>query len=98
MDRPTPLTAPAQDRLHAAVQHGLSRLDALTPRERELLGLMAEGWSNATISEFMGLRSKTVETHVRNIFEKLALSEEPHVHRRVLATRIVVAAELLGVK
>jgi len=62
-----------------------SRLNELSHREREVLALIAEGCSNAAISERMRLSGKTVETHVRNIFAKLELSTSPGEHRRVLA-------------
>jgi serine/threonine-protein kinase len=57
----------------------------LTPREREVLGLMAEGHSNRGICERLFLSPKTIEAHVHNIFLKLALAETPDSHRRVLA-------------
>jgi DNA-binding NarL/FixJ family response regulator/class 3 adenylate cyclase len=62
-----------------------SPLDALSQRERDALGLMAEGRSNQAISEAMFLSPKTVEGHVRNIFTKLGLADTPDDHRRVLA-------------
>jgi DNA-binding NarL/FixJ family response regulator len=60
-------------------------LDVLTEREREVLGLMAEGRSNQGIAEALVLSPKSVEGHVRNIFTKLGLSSAPDDHRRVLA-------------
>ena len=60
-------------------------LDDLTAREREVLALMAEGRSNATICRMLSLQPKTVETHVSRVFTKLGLSEETEGHRRVLA-------------
>ena len=60
-------------------------LDELTPREHEVLGLMAEGRSNRAICEKLFLSPKTVETHVNNIFLKLNLPPAPDDHRRVLA-------------
>ena len=60
-------------------------LDELTPREREVLGLMAEGLSNRGICEKLVISPKTVETHVNSIFGKLGLMPEPDEHRRVLA-------------
>jgi DNA-binding NarL/FixJ family response regulator len=60
-------------------------LDDLTPREREVLGLMAEGRSNQAISERLFLSGKAVEGHVRNIFAKLNLEPAADDHRRVLA-------------
>jgi DNA-binding NarL/FixJ family response regulator len=60
-------------------------LDALSPREREVLSLMAEGRSNRGICEKLVLSPKTVETHVNSIFNKLRLAQAPDDHRRVLA-------------
>ena len=62
-----------------------SQVDELTEREREVLALMAEGRSNAAIEARLFLSPKTVEGHVRNIFQKLGLPPEEGVHRRVLA-------------
>jgi DNA-binding NarL/FixJ family response regulator len=60
-------------------------LDELTPREREVLGLMAEGRSNSAISGILYLSERTVESHVGTIFRKLGLTDTPDDHRRVLA-------------
>jgi DNA-binding NarL/FixJ family response regulator len=60
-------------------------LDPLTPRERQVLGLMAEGRSNTAIGEQLGLGAKTVETHINRVFSKLGLTESVDGHRRVLA-------------
>ena len=62
-----------------------SPLDDLTPREREILTLMAEGRSNHGIAEALVLDPKTVEGHVTRIFSKLALEPTSEDHRRVLA-------------
>jgi DNA-binding NarL/FixJ family response regulator len=62
-----------------------SPLDELTPREREILALMAEGRSNNGIAERLALDPKTVEGHVTRIFSKLALEPATEDHRRVLA-------------
>lgn len=59
--------------------------DGLTAREVEVLALMAQGRSNQAIAEALTLTGKTVETHVRNIFQRLALPTESEHHRRVLA-------------
>ena len=57
----------------------------LTDREREVLGLIAEGHSNQAIATRLFLSVKTVETHIGQIFMKLGLEETPDYHRRVLA-------------
>ncbi len=62
-----------------------SPLDELTPREREILALMAEGRSNAGIAEALVLDAKTIEGHVTRIFSKLGLEPTTEDHRRVLA-------------
>jgi serine/threonine-protein kinase PknK len=60
-------------------------LDALSPREREVLALMAEGASNAGIAHRIFVTEGTVEKHVRSILMKLNLPESEDEHRRVLA-------------
>ena len=60
-------------------------LDELTRREREVLGLMAEGRSNSAISQTLFLSPKTVEANVGQILRKLDLPPSPDDHRRVLA-------------
>jgi len=60
-------------------------LEALTPREREVLELMAEGRSNQAIAEQMVVTERAVEKHVTSIFGKLGLPPAPEDHRRVLA-------------
>jgi DNA-binding NarL/FixJ family response regulator/class 3 adenylate cyclase len=62
-----------------------SPLEELTPREREILALMAEGRSNQGIAERLVLEIKTVEGHVGQIFSKLGLEPAIGEHRRVLA-------------
>ena len=60
-------------------------LEALSPREREVLSLMAEGRSNSGIASQLWVTEGTVEKHVRSILMKLRLPEADEVHRRVLA-------------
>ncbi|MDT4941774.1 MAG: hypothetical protein QOJ34_1863, partial [Pseudonocardiales bacterium] len=60
-------------------------LDVLSPREREVLALMAEGRSNAGIAGQIFVAEGTVEKHVRSILTKLDLHESAAGHRRVLA-------------
>jgi DNA-binding NarL/FixJ family response regulator len=62
-----------------------SPLDELTSRERDILGLMAEGRSNQAIADHLRLEIKTVEGHIRAIFGKLGLEPAAEDHRRVLA-------------
>jgi DNA-binding NarL/FixJ family response regulator len=62
-----------------------SPIDELTPREREILALMAEGRSNQGIAERLTLELKTIEGHVGQIFSKLGLEPTGDDHRRVLA-------------
>ncbi len=78
------------------VSHMLGRrrredpLAELTPREREVLGLMAEGLSNHAIAERLVVTERAVEKHVTNIFGKLGFPSEPDNHRRVLAVLVYV--------
>ncbi len=60
-------------------------LDRLTGRERQVLALMAEGYSNVGIAHSLFVAEGTVEKHVRSILSKLELSETEDDHRRVLA-------------
>ena len=60
-------------------------LEGLTPRERDVLALMAEGRSNAGIARLLWITDGTVEKHVKSIFVKLQLPDAPDDHRRVLA-------------
>ena len=60
-------------------------IDDLTPREREVLELMAEGKSNRAIAEAMVVTERAVEKHVTSIFSKLGLPATSEDHRRVLA-------------
>jgi DNA-binding NarL/FixJ family response regulator len=67
-------------------------LDDLSPREREVLALMAEGRSNSAISRELFVTEGTVEKHVRSILMKLRLPESDEVHRRVLAVLTFLGA------
>ena len=62
-----------------------SPLAQLTQREREVLEHMAQGKNNASIARDMFLTERAVEKHINSLFHKLGLSEEKHVHRRVMA-------------
>jgi DNA-binding NarL/FixJ family response regulator len=60
-------------------------LGRLSPRELQVLALMAEGRSNRAIGDQLTVEVKTVETHVSRVFTKLGLDEDRHENRRVLA-------------
>jgi DNA-binding NarL/FixJ family response regulator len=62
-----------------------SPLGSITDREREVLAQMAEGKNNAAIARSLFLTERAVEKHINSLFHKLGLSEEPDVHRRVMA-------------
>ncbi len=62
-----------------------SPLAKLTAREREVLEQMAQGRNNAAIAKALFLTERAVEKHINSLFHKLDLSEEPEVHRRVMA-------------
>ena len=68
-----------------AVRRRDDPLAALSPREQEVLALMAEGRSNAGIARQLWVTEGTVEKHVRSILTKLNLQETNDAHRRVLA-------------
>ena len=67
-----------------ATRH-VAALDALTPRERDVLALMAEGRSNSAIADRCYVSERAVEKHISNIFSKLGLPPSDSDHRRVLA-------------
>ena len=69
-----------------------SPLDELTPREREVLGEMAGGKSNAAIAESLVLTKRAVEKHVGAIFQKLGLEDDEVVSRRVTAVLLYLAS------
>jgi len=62
-----------------------SPLAQLTDREREVLSMMAQGMNNAAIAKALFLTDRAVEKHINSMFHKLGLTEEPAVHRRVMA-------------
>jgi DNA-binding NarL/FixJ family response regulator len=80
------------------VSHMLGRrrrddpLSVLTPREREVLELMAEGRTNVAIAEHLVVTERAVEKHVTSIFGKLGLASTPDDHRRVLAVLTFIRA------
>jgi DNA-binding NarL/FixJ family response regulator len=61
------------------------QLAALTPREREVLALVAEGRTNRGVARRLWLTERTVETHIANILAKLGIGADDEDHRRVLA-------------
>ena len=61
------------------------RLNALTPREREVLAAMAEGRTNVGVAALLGISEGATEKHISNIFGKLELPDSENDHRRVLA-------------
>jgi DNA-binding NarL/FixJ family response regulator len=70
-----------------------SQLDTLTPREYEILGLIAEGRSNSAIAELLVITKRAVERHINAIFWKLDLGESEDVSRRVKATLLYLAGQ-----
>jgi DNA-binding NarL/FixJ family response regulator len=75
----------------ARVRKPQSPLAELTPREREVLGLMAEGKNNAAIAARLFLTERAVEKHINSIFSKLSLAEEKDTHRRVRAALLYLS-------
>jgi DNA-binding NarL/FixJ family response regulator len=80
------------DELVQARSRSRSPLDQLTPREKEILGEMATGKSNAAIASALVLSERAVEKHINSIFSKLHLVEEPDVNRRVKAVLLYLGA------
>jgi DNA-binding NarL/FixJ family response regulator len=79
--------------IEARARVARSPLAELTPRERELLGEIAEGKSNAAIAESLVLSKRAVEKHVNAIFAKLNLRDAQDVSRRVKAALVYLAEE-----
>ncbi|WP_457032771.1 response regulator [Kitasatospora sp. P5_F3] len=80
----TALDPEVVSQLMATRQHS-SGVDALSPREREVLVLMAQGLTNAAVADALTVTQRAVEKHVAGIFAKLALPRTDTEHRRVLA-------------
>jgi DNA-binding NarL/FixJ family response regulator len=70
-----------------------SPIARLTPREREVLALLAEGRSNAAVAEALVLSERAVEKHINSIFAKLGLPEARDAHRRVKAVLLFLAEQ-----
>jgi|SRR5271166_1237663 len=70
-----------------------SPLRRLTPRETEILAEMAQGKNNAAVAASLVLSERAVEKHINSIFSKLALSQEPDIHRRVKAVLLFLASQ-----
>jgi DNA-binding NarL/FixJ family response regulator len=68
-------------------------LAALTPRESEILGEMAQGKSNSAIAAALFVTERAVEKHTNSIFAKLGLSEEKDVNRRVKAVLVYLSQQ-----
>ncbi len=79
------------EKLVAAHERRASRLDALTPREFEILGLIAQGRSNRWIAENLTITKRAVERHINAIFLKLDLGEPEDVNRRVRAALLYLS-------
>ncbi|HMQ52091.1 MAG TPA: response regulator transcription factor, partial [Anaerolineae bacterium] len=69
-----------------------AQLNELTKREKEVLKLMAEGYTNITIAGKLSVSERTVESHVNNIFSKLGLSSEAAHNPRVMAVLLFLQA------
>lgn len=79
-----------------ARRRGRDRLERVTAREREVLGLMAEGRSNQGIAERLGVSERAVQKHITGIFGKLGLGACEDDHRRVLAVLAYLRTNRVG--
>ncbi len=79
------------EQLVDSTRSGTRPIDHLTPREREVLGEIAQGKSNAAVAAALILSERAVEKHINSIFSKLHLTEEPDVNRRVAAVLMYLA-------
>jgi len=77
--------------LVSARTKGENVLEALTPRETQVLELLAQGKNNAAIAAALFLTERAVEKHINSIFSKLGLSEEVDIHRRVKAALLFLS-------
>ena len=74
-----------EELLAAQRRHENTRLEQLTPRELEVLAMIAEGWSNSAVAKTLTISKRAVEAHINSIFSKLDLGESKDVSRRVKA-------------
>jgi DNA-binding NarL/FixJ family response regulator len=79
-------------------QRPTSALSELTPREREVLGLIAQGCSNEGVARRIFVTQRSVEKHVTSIMSKLGLPSEPEAHRRVLAVLAYLDDDVAAVR
>jgi DNA-binding NarL/FixJ family response regulator len=79
--------------LDAHAHPGDTKLGTLTPREKQILALIAEGHSNGAIADALDVTKRAVEHHVNQIFAKLDLGEEKDVSRRVKAAVVFLAGD-----
>jgi DNA-binding NarL/FixJ family response regulator len=68
-----------------------SRLARLTPRELDVLGQIAQGKNNAAVADALVLSHRAVEKHINSVFQKLDLTEEAEIHRRVMAVLVYLS-------
>jgi len=91
-DSDPPSAPPAEPR----DAYSRSAIGLLSPRQRQVLALLADGHSNAMIAKALGITTKTVEKHVRNIYDVLELPAELRLNRRVGATVTWMNADMDG--
>jgi DNA-binding NarL/FixJ family response regulator len=75
-------------------QRANGTFDELTAREQEILGMVAQGWSNAGIADKLGITTRAVERHTHSIFSKLDLGDSGYVSRRVKAALLFLAGQV----
>ena len=80
--------------LAAQRTRAVSHFDSLTPRELEILALVAQGWSNGAIAENIVITKRAVERHINSIFMKLDLGDSENMSRRVKAAVLHLAGQV----